>query len=137
AGDAISLEEAMRIADETQQAIEYSHELERTSQELRVTAQQLQEANAKLQELHRQKDDFLAHVSHEIRTPMTSIRSFSEILLTEQDLPEEQARRFISTIHTESVRLTKLIEEILDLSALEQGEREWVNQSIDGEEVLD
>src|SRR5690606_28013596 len=81
--------------------------------------------------------DFLAHVSHEIRTPMTSIRSFSEILLTEQDLPEEQARRFISTIHTESVRLTKLIEEILDLSALEQGEREWVNQSIDGEEVLD
>src|SRR5690606_21999604 len=87
AGDAISLEEAMRIADETQQAIEYSHELERTSQELRVTAQQLQTANAKLQELHRQKDDFLSHVSHEIRTPMTSIRSFSEILLSERDVP--------------------------------------------------
>jgi len=137
AGDAISLEEAMRIADETQQAIEYSHELELTSQELRTTAQQLQAANAKLQELHRQKDDFLAHVSHEIRTPMTSIRSFSEILMAEKDLPIEQADRFVSTIHNESVRLTKLIEEILDLSALEQGEREWVNLPINGEEVLD
>jgi Na+/proline symporter/nitrogen-specific signal transduction histidine kinase len=137
AGDAISLEEAMRIADETQQAIEYSHELERTSEELRITAQQLQAANAKLQELHRQKDDFLSHVSHEIRTPMTSIRSFSEILMSERDLPAEQSDRFVSTIHNESVRLTKLIEEILDLSALEQGEREWVNLRINGEEVLD
>lgn len=136
AGDTISLEEAMRIADETQQAIEYSHEMELKSQELRTTAQQLQNANAKLQELHRQKDDFLSHVSHEIRTPMTSIRSFSEILMTERDLPPEQTNRFVSTIHNESVRLTKLIEEILDLSALEQGERNWVNLPIDGEEVL-
>ncbi|GGA63050.1 sodium:solute symporter [Nitratireductor aestuarii] len=137
AGDAIPLEEAMRIADETQQAIEYSHQLELTSQELRTTAQQLQDANAMLQELHRQKDDFLAHVSHEIRTPMTSIRSFSEILLSEPDLPDDQANRFISTIHNESVRLTKLIEEILDLSVLEHGEKEWVNRSINGEDVLD
>src|SRR5690606_31204930 len=136
AGDTISLEEAMRIADETQQAIEYSHELELKSQELRTTAQQLQNANAKLHELHRQKDDFLSHVSHEIRTPMTSIRSFSEILMTEEDLPVEQTNRFVTTIHNESVRLTKLIEEILDLSALEQGERNWVNLPIDGEEVL-
>ena len=137
AGDTISLEEVMRMADETQQAIEYSHELEEKSRELRTTAQQLQEANAKLQELHRQKDDFLSQVSHEIRTPMTSIRSFSEILMTEQDLTDDQVERFISTIHNESVRLTRLIEEILDLSALEHGERDWENTLNDGETVLD
>jgi Na+/proline symporter/nitrogen-specific signal transduction histidine kinase len=137
AGDTISLEELMRIADETQQAIEYSHELELNSRELHTTAQQLQEANAKLQELHRQKDDFLSQVSHEIRTPMTSIRSFSEILMTERDLKPNQVERFISTIHNESVRLTRLIEEILDLSALEHGEGNWENTLIDGEEVLD
>ncbi|SFJ35588.1 ATP-binding protein [Aerobium aerolatum] len=137
AKDSISLEEVMRMADETQQAIEYSHELEEKSRELRIAAQQLQEANAKLQELHRQKDDFLSQVSHEIRTPMTSIRSFSEILMTEQDLSPEQIDRFISTIHNESVRLTRLIEEILDLSALEHGERNWENAPSNGEAVLD
>lgn len=137
AGDTISLEEVMRIADETQQAIEYSHELELKSHELHLIAKQLQEANTKLQELHRQKDDFLSQVSHEIRTPMTSIRSFSEILMTERDLPVEQKERFISTIHNESVRLTKLIEEILDLSALEHGEQNWENRVINGENILD
>ena len=137
ARETISLEEVMRMADETQQAIEYSHELELKSRELRTTAQQLQEANAKLQELHLQKDDFLSQVSHEIRTPMTSIRSFSEILMTERDLPADQIERFISTIHNESVRLTRLIEEILDLSALEHGQRNWQKSLIDGEEVLD
>lgn len=137
AGDTISLEEVMRIADETQQAIEYSHELELKSQELHSTAQQLKEANRLLQDLHRQKDDFLSQVSHEVRTPMTSIRSFSEILSTETDLTTEQRKRFIATIYNESVRLTRLLDEILDLSALEHGERGWENVPIDAEDVLD
>jgi len=137
AGDSVSLEEVMRIADETQQVIEYSHELEQKSLELRSTAQQLREANSLLQELHRQKDDFLSQVSHEVRTPMTSIRSFSEILLVDNELSGEQRKRFVSIIHNESVRLTKLLDEILDLSALEHGETEWVNVPVDAEQVLD
>lgn len=137
AGDSISLEEMMRIADETQQVIEYSHELEQKSLELRSTAQQLREANTLLQELHRQKDDFLSQVSHEVRTPMTSIRSFSEILLVDDELSEDQRNRFVSIIHQESVRLTKLLDEILDLSALEHGESDWVNGPVDAERVLD
>ncbi|MGP2490089.1 ATP-binding protein [Mesorhizobium sp. PUT5] len=137
AGDAISLEEVMQIADETQQAIEYSHALEVKSQELHSTAQQLQEANAQLQDLHRQKDEFLSQVSHEVRTPMTSIRSFAEILMAPEDLTGEQRVRFIATIHNESVRLTRLLDEILDLSALEHGERGWENVPVDAEDVLD
>ncbi|CAM5292283.1 Na+/proline symporter/nitrogen-specific signal transduction histidine kinase [Aquamicrobium terrae] len=137
AGDAISLEEVMQIADETQQAIEYSHALEVKSQELHSTAQQLQEANAQLQDLHRQKDEFLSQVSHEVRTPMTSIRSFAEILMAPEDLTGEQRARFIATIHNESVRLTRLLDEILDLSALEHGERGWENVPVDAEDVLD
>src|SRR5690606_38893987 len=113
------------------------HELELKSQELHSTAQQLKEANRLLQELHRQKDDFLSHVSHEVRTPMTSIRSFSEILRTEGDLAPEQRDRFIATIHNESVRLTQLLDEILDLSVLEHGEREWEFVPVEAEAVLD
>lgn len=136
-GDDVSLEEVMQMVDETQQAIEYSQELERTSTELRSTAQQLEEANAQLKVLDTQKDEFLSQVSHEVRTPMTSIRSFSEILLEENRLEPGDRQRFITTIHRESLRLTRLLDEILDLSALERGEREWENQPTDAEAVID
>lgn len=137
AGSDVSLEEMMQMADETQQVIEYSQELEKTSAELRLTAQKLEDANAQLRQLDSQKDEFLSQVSHEVRTPMTSIRSFSEILLDPRDLDDHQRQRFVSTIHQESLRLTKLLDEILDLSALERGERSWENQPVDADEALD
>jgi signal transduction histidine kinase len=136
-GDAISLEEVMQMADETQQAIEYSQELEKTSAELRSTAEQLAVANRQLREVDQQKDDFLSQVSHEVRTPMTAIRAFTEILLDSQDLAPDQREKFISTIYKESLRLTTLLDEILDLSALERGERGWENQPVDAEAALD
>ncbi len=136
AGGDVSLEEMMQMADETQQVIEYSQQLEKTSAELRLTARKLEDANAQLRELDSQKDEFLSQVSHEVRTPMTSIRSFSEILLEPEGLNEAQRQRFLSTIHQESMRLTKLLDEILDLSALERGERTWQNAPVDAEDAL-
>jgi signal transduction histidine kinase len=136
AGGDVSLEEMMQMADETQQAIEYSQRLERTSAELQLTARKLEDANAQLRELDSQKDEFLSQVSHEVRTPMTSIRSFSEILLEPGQLDATQRQRFVSTIHQESLRLTKLLDEILDLSALERGERNWQSAPVDAEEAL-
>lgn len=136
-GDGMSLEEFMAIADETQQVIEYAHKLEQTSEELRLTADKLQWTNTLLRELHEQKDDFLSQISHEVRTPMTAIRSFSEILLTEGGLTAAQRARFAATIHEESQRLTRLLDEILDFSALEHGERDWDNVPIDVDEVID
>lgn len=136
-GSDVSLEEMMQMADETQQVITYSQELEKTSAELRSTAQQLEDANAQLRELDSQKDEFLSQVSHEVRTPMTSIRSFSEILLEGDGIDDGQRQHFVSTIHQESLRLTKLLDEILDLSALERGERTWQNLPINAEAALD
>lgn len=136
AGGDVSLEEMMQMADETQQAIEYSQRLERTSAELTLTARKLEDANAQLRELDSQKDEFLSQVSHEVRTPMTSIRSFSEILLDPSQLDDGQRQRFVSTIHQESLRLTKLLDEILDLSALERGERNWQSTTVDAEAAL-
>lgn len=136
-GVEVSLEEVMQMADETQQVIEYSQQLEKTSAELRSTARQLEDANAQLRVLDTQKDDFLSQVSHEVRTPMTSIRSFSEILLDQGALDDQQRQRFVSTIHQESLRLTRLLDEILDLSALERGERTWENVPIDAEAALE
>lgn len=136
-GDSVSLEEVMQMADETQQAIEHSQALERASAQLRATAEKLEIANRQLRKVDLQKDEFLSQVSHEVRTPMTAIRAFSEILLTEKDLDQDASRKFMGTIHKESLRLTSLLDEILDLSALERGERVWDSQPIDAEEALD
>lgn len=135
-GDEVSLEEVLQIADETQQVIEYSQRLEQTSEELRQTAAQLQLANEQMRELDQRKDEFLSQVSHEVRTPMTAVRSFAEILLTHEDVSAAQRTQFTSTIHEESLRLTKLLDEILDLSALERGEKDWENTPVNADAAL-
>ena len=117
----IGMTELIDIADETQRLIETSRQLQEKSAELERAAHQLREANERLRLLDAQKDEFLSQVSHELRTPMTSVRSFSEILLGEGGLDPEQRRRFVSIIHEESQRLTRLLDEILDISRLEAG----------------
>lgn len=97
---------------------------ERT-RELEEKTRQLEVINVQLQELDKLKTNFLSTVSHELRTPLTSIRAFSEILL---DHPEEgagQRRRFLKIIHEESERLTRLIEDLLDLSRIQSGRQRW------------
>jgi len=71
------------------------------------------------------KDRFLAAVSHEFRTPLTSIRSFAEILLDHPDEADETKREFLSIIHEESVRLTRLVNNLLDLGRIQAGRMDW------------
>lgn len=119
--DTVSVEELIAVADETAQVMEYSARLEKQSDELAATAKQLRLANDKLTKLSQQKDDFLSQVSHELRTPMTSIRSFSAILMNDGEINREQFARFSSIINDESQRLTRILDDILDLSFLESG----------------
>jgi Na+/proline symporter/nitrogen-specific signal transduction histidine kinase len=100
--------------------LEYSARLEEQQGELSRTARQLREVNEKLTQLSVQKDAFLGQISHELRTPMTSIRAFSEIL-AEGDLPAKQVADYGRIIHTEAIRLTRLLDDLLDLSVLETG----------------
>ena len=120
-GAAISVQDLMAVADESAQILEYSGKLERQSAELMRTARQLREANEKLTELSEQKDAFLSQISHELRTPMTSIRSFSEILRDESGLDPDVQARYATIINDEALRLTRLLDELLDLSVLENG----------------
>lgn len=136
-GEAVGLDQVMKILEETSQVIEYSQRLEQKSAELERTTAELREANRRLKELDRLKDDFLSTVSHELRTPLTSIRSFSEILADNPDLERGQVDRFLGIIIRESERLTRLIDQILDLARLEAGHGEWTMAVIDPDEALD
>ena len=121
-GAAVSVDDLIAVADEAAQIMEYSSQLEVQSEELTRTARQLREANEKLTELSHQKDAFLSQISHELRTPMTSIRAFSEILRDSEGLSGEDQSRYSSIINSESVRLTRLLDDLLDLSVLENGQ---------------
>ena len=110
------------MADETAQMMEYSSQLEAKSNELTRTARQLRAANDKLTQLSVQKDAFLSQISHELRTPMTSIRAFSEILRDAEGLEPKDLTRYASIIHAEAIRLTRLLDDLLDLSVLENGQ---------------
>ncbi len=120
-GASVSVEDLMAVADETQQILEYSNQLEAKSEELTRTMRQLSEANDKLTVLSIQKDAFLSQISHELRTPMTSIRAFSEIL-KEGELGEGKTREYSGVIQEEAIRLTRLLDDLLDLSVLEAGQ---------------
>ncbi|MCA8971724.1 MAG: hypothetical protein KDC95_18175 [Planctomycetes bacterium] len=78
----------------------------------------------KAYEVRRMKEDFLSSVSHELRTPLTSIRSFTELLmqLSPSD-GEEVWMEFLQIIQTESDRLTRLVDGLLDLNSVETDRR--------------
>ncbi len=136
-GARITVDDLMAMADETAQIMEYSSQLEAKSNELSRTARQLREANDKLTELSVQKDTFLSQISHELRTPMTSIRSFSEILRDMKDLGPDDQRRYASIIHDEAVRLTRLLDDLLELSVLENGRVEMNMSEVPLKDVLE
>jgi signal transduction histidine kinase len=134
--EALGIDEVMDMLDEASQVIAYSHELEQKSRELEQATAELREANLRLQELDRLKDDFVSTVSHELRTPLTSIRAFSEILVAHRDLDVDERARYLEIIVKESERLTRLINQVLDLSKLESGEVEWRVGAVDIREVV-
>ncbi|MFO1268802.1 MAG: sensor histidine kinase [Rubrivivax sp.] len=127
----LGMDEVMHILDEAQQVIAYSHQLEAKSRALEAASADLRAANLRLQELDRLKDDFISTVSHELRTPLTSIRAMAEILQTRPHLDAERRMHFVSVIVKESERLTRLINQVLDLAKLESGMAEWHAAEID------
>ncbi len=133
----IGLDEVMSILDEASQVIAYSHRLEEKSRELEAATTELRAANERLKELDRLKDDFISTVTHELRTPLTSIRAFSEILRDNPDLDTAERTRFLTIVIKESERLTRLINQVLDLAKIESGKAEWHVVDVDLREVIE
>lgn len=130
-------DEVMAILDETSQVIAYSRQLEQKSRQLEAASAELKAANARLTELDRMKDNFISTVSHELRTPLTSIRAFSEILRDNPQLADAKRNNYLDIIIKESERLTRLINDVLDLSKIESGTIEWRTGPLDMKQVID
>ena len=135
-GEGVRVEEVMEILDETSQVMEYSRQLEQKSQALEEATAELMAANERLKELDRLKDEFLSTVTHELRTPLTSVRSFSEILHDNPEIEADERAKFLAIIIRESERLTRLINQVLDLAKIEAGRMEWRITDVDLKEVI-
>lgn len=81
---------------------------------------ELAEAYMELKNLDRMKDDVLSLVGHELRAPLANILGYSEFL-KEWDLAEEEKENFVRIIYQESQRLSRLVNDILDLTRMEAG----------------
>jgi signal transduction histidine kinase len=86
--------------------------------------------NAELK-LARQKTDFVSNVSHELKTPLTSIRMFSELLAENRVTDAAKQRSYLNIITAEAGRLTRLINNVLDFSRMERGEKKYNFQLCD------
>jgi len=87
--------------------------------------EELKHAKKAAESANQAKSDFLANMSHEIRTPMNAISGFSELMLDMTDLPE-QAKGYASDIRDSSRNLLAIINDILDLSKIEAGRMELI-----------
>jgi Na+/proline symporter/nitrogen-specific signal transduction histidine kinase len=132
----LDLDDVMRILDEASHLRAYSHALEEKSQSLERATNELREANEKLKSLDRLKDDFMSSVTHELRTPLTSIRALSELMRDDDDMDVAQRQQFLGIIVAEAERLSRLVNQVLDMAKIEAGHAEWHNTEVDLRELL-
>jgi Na+/proline symporter/nitrogen-specific signal transduction histidine kinase len=99
-------------------------------------ASQVRALNRQLESLDRLKDDFMSSVTHELRTPLTSIRAFAELMRDDPQMDAEQRRQFLGLVVEETERLSRLVNQVLDMSKIESGHGEWRNEAIDLRELI-
>jgi len=92
--------------------------LRTTSEKLRRSEQELLAREAELREADRQKDVFLAMLAHELRNPLAPIRSAAQ-LISAIDPKEEKVRRAAAIIARQSGQLTRLVDDLLDVSRIQ------------------
>ncbi|WP_338414783.1 sensor histidine kinase [uncultured Sphaerotilus sp.] len=127
----LGMDDVMRILDEASQLRAYSRALEAQSASLRRATEELRTANEQLKSLDRLKDDFMSSVTHELRTPLTSIRALSEMMHDDPDMEAADRQRFHGIIVSEAERLTRLVNQVLDLAKIESGHAEWRTTEVD------
>ncbi len=96
---------------------------------------ELEMSNKQLKELDKLKSEFVSIVSHELRTPLTSIIGFTKTLLKVK-VTDEQNKKYLEIIESEGKRLTKLIEEFLDISRIESGNMEIQKEIFDLKDLI-
>ncbi len=127
----LEIDDVVEILEEASQLRGYARALEEKSKSLERATAELRSANEQLKSLDHLKDDFVSSVTHELRTPLTSIRALSELMLDAPEMDAAQRGKFLQIVVSESERLSRLVNQVLDLAKLESGLAEWRGDDVD------
>ncbi len=114
-----------RVAEKTDNLTRAYERLQFSNQNLAIANRELEAVNNKLKELDKVKSDFISVVSHELRTPLTSIKAFAELILMKPKMIPEKRNKLLNIINGETDHLSRLINDILDLTKIEAGKLSW------------
>lgn len=103
-------------------ALEKNKELEQAYQKLNIVHSEVETANRQLQHLNEQKNFFLGMAAHDLRSPLVAIQGYSELLLENEAITSDpDTKKMLSRIHSSSEFMLHLVNELLDISAIESG----------------
>lgn len=133
----ISIDEVLKILEESQQTRELNKELRRKSLELQKATDALTTMNLQLKEVDALKDEFLYTVTHELRTPLTAIRTMSELIQMDPDMQEQTRQDFLDRIVDEIERMSHLITQVLLLERFENGNQKLHLTSFEARQIIE
>lgn len=124
--------------------------VEERTKDLNAKAQELKQANERLQELDKLKSAFISSVSHELRTPLTSVLGFAKLIhrdfcrsflpaITVDEKKSKVGDRIcqnLNIIVEEGARLTRLVNDFLDITRIEAGRMKWTDEQVDPAKVI-
>ncbi len=99
--------------------------------EVRSVATAFNRMTAQVKRARQAQQDFLANISHELRTPLTSIRGFSQAIMDGTANTPELAAHVAGIIHEEAGRLSRMVDELLDLARIESGQMTMERERLD------
>ena len=110
----------------------------RTHSELEEKRRRLDDASTALRRMDEAKSDLISVVSHELRTPLTAIKAYTETLLDNLDSPEfNMQEKFLGIVNEECDRLSRIVNDVLDLSRMESGRRRLRAEPLFLDKLLD
>ena len=119
------------INDLGQSINKMSEKLEKTINQLRNTNFELEKDVEEKSKINEMRTSFISDVSHELKTPIALIQGYSEGLLENVNTDDESRKFYAEVILDETNKMDKLVKQLLELSKLEYGKREFNNKTFD------
>ncbi|WP_394542664.1 ATP-binding protein [Priestia aryabhattai] len=100
-------------------------------------AKAINDLSIELNNYRKNRSEFLANISHELRTPTSYLKGYAQLLRKHQYKNKEELESYSSIIKSEAERLAKLIQDLFELSKMEEGRLELYLQHVDLEEIIE
>lgn len=105
--------------------------------ELGTLGEGINDLSIELNNYRKNRSELLANISHELRTPVSYLQGYAQLIEKGQYKSDEDLKRYAHIIDEESIRLSKLIQDVFDLSKMEEGMMTFYEQAVDIEELLE